>query len=939
MRAAVFFLVLSLFAGSTAHAADPAGDVFPFPVTERTLPNGLKVVVVPTDFPGLVALHINVQVGSRNELEPGKTGFAHLFEHMMFHGTKANPEAVYQAAMTAAGARQNAYTTSDYTDYFATFAKDDLDKVLSLEADRFQNLVFDEGQLKTESRAVLGEYNKNSADPWSKLDEKLRDSAFLSHPYKHTTMGFLKDIEDMPNQYAYARDFFGRWYRPERTTVIVVGDVQASTASALVEKHFGAWKQGAEVPPIAPEHGSNGPLYVHVPWESESLPWVVLAFHGPAFSATDPRHGATQLLLDLYFGETSELYKRLVTHEQKVDALAAHMPFSKDPDLVVIAARLKKPGDAIAVRDALLGTVAEARGALVPAARLQAAKSSSRYGFASELTSSASIASHLAEWMAFERRVGTVNDYFRTLASITPEQVRDAALGLFTDEQMVIATLAHGNVSPEMGRVPKLKTLETQRKERSTVDMLVRNTSLPMIDTAIVFDVGSAHDPKGKEGLASLAASMVTDAGSDDARIDEIHEKLYPMSANVGAQVDKEVTVIRASAHLDVWNAFADVAFPMLVSPGFRSQDFTRLRDAQLAALTQDLRDSNEEELGKERLQGVVYRGTAYAHPALGTVAGLKAITLDDVKAFVAKHYVRNNMTVGLAGHASDQIVERVRSELGKLPAGERTKAPKVVVPDAKGVSVDIVAKDTRATAVSMGHPIDVTRGHPDFVALYLARTWLGEHRSTMAHLFKRLREARGLNYGDYAYIEGFPGGMFRLFPTPNRPRHHQMFEVWIRPVQPKNTLFAIHAAMFELDKLVASGMTQADVDATRTYLMKNVFVMASSQDEQLGYTLDSRWFGIPEFTQYMRDGLSALTAEQVNAAIRRHIRPKDMRIVIVTKDANGLKAAIQKDGPSSITYDAPKPDELLAEDAKINARKVGASSVTVTPVNEVFAR
>ncbi|MBC7795057.1 MAG: insulinase family protein, partial [Clostridia bacterium] len=239
MRAVVITLLVGLVR-STAYASpvpDFAGDVFPFASTEKTLSNGLKIVVVPTDFPGIVALHINVQVGSRNETEPGKTGFAHLFEHMMFRGTKANPEAKYQAAMAAAGARQNAYTEDDYTDYFATFSKDDLDRVLALEADRFMNLAFDENQIRTEARAVLGEYNKNSADPWNKLEEKLRDSAFSSHPYKHTTMGLIADIEDMPNQYAFAREFYGKWYRPERTTVIVVGDVQASAVSAMVEKY------------------------------------------------------------------------------------------------------------------------------------------------------------------------------------------------------------------------------------------------------------------------------------------------------------------------------------------------------------------------------------------------------------------------------------------------------------------------------------------------------------------------------------------------------------------------------------------------------------------------------------------------------------------------------------------------------------------------------
>jgi zinc protease len=201
--------------------------------------------VVPTGFPNLVSVTIPVQTGSRNEVEPGKSGFAHFFEHMMFRGTKAYPPEKYQDIITKAGARQNAYTSDDLTNYYTTFAKQDLETVLKVEADRFQHLDYSEAAFKTESRAVLGEYNKNSANPMQKLFEVQRDAAFNTHTYKHTTMGFLKDIEDMPNQYQYSKVFFDRWYRPERTTIIIAGDVDPKSAIALVEKYWSGWKKAA----------------------------------------------------------------------------------------------------------------------------------------------------------------------------------------------------------------------------------------------------------------------------------------------------------------------------------------------------------------------------------------------------------------------------------------------------------------------------------------------------------------------------------------------------------------------------------------------------------------------------------------------------------------------------------------------------------------------
>src|SRR5688572_18781362 len=135
----------------------PAGErpLLPFTAAERTLANGLKVIVVPTGFPNIVSLQIPVQTGSRNEVEPGKSGFAHFFEHMMFRGTRAYPSEKYQEVLTRAGARGNAYTTDDYTNYHITFSKEDLRTILAIEADRFQNLAYSEEDFKTESRAVL----------------------------------------------------------------------------------------------------------------------------------------------------------------------------------------------------------------------------------------------------------------------------------------------------------------------------------------------------------------------------------------------------------------------------------------------------------------------------------------------------------------------------------------------------------------------------------------------------------------------------------------------------------------------------------------------------------------------------------------------------------------------------------------------------------------
>ena len=955
-------ILLALTAALAAQSPAPrssSSDIMPFAATERTLANGLRVIVVPTGFPSLVSIDIPVQTGSRNEFESGKSGFAHFFEHLMFRGTPNTPPEKYRAVMTKAGARENASTGDDRTHYYATFAKEDLETIVGLYADMFQHLAYSETDFKTEARAILGEYNKNSADPLEKLIEVQRDRFYQSHTYKHTTMGFIQDIEDMPNEYEYSKVFFERWYRPQYTTIILAGDVTADGVMPLVEKYWGGWKGGTATPPNVPqEPAPKGPQYVHVPWQSDTLPFVTVGFPGPAFDEQSKDTAAIQILSTLYFGRTSELYKKLVVNEQKVDDLDVDVPTSFDPSLFTVLARVKKAADTMYVRDQILSTIAEARASQLPATRVAEAKSSSRYAFARTLDSTERIAAVLSRYVVYRRSFGTLNNFYRTLESVTAADIQATARKYFTNAGLIVTTLARDPLPPGIATLPSLDGVQFTRSQEGgsapvevaslpsgsaagSIATVLQKSVIPQLDVKLLFTIGSAHDPVGKEGLAALTASMITEAGSKALTIEQIEKALYPMAGSFTHQTDKEMTAFTARIHRDEWRRFFAIVLPQLLEPGFRREDFERLREAQRNALIQDLRSNNEEELGKEQLQVNIFRGTRYGHVALGTMAGLSSITLDDVKAFAAGMYTRANLTLGISGDASDEMVRTVQSAVARLPAGPAAARVTVAGTRPAANEVEILEKDTRATAISFGFPIDVTRSHPDFPALSVARAALGEHRLTWGRLFQRIREVRGMNYGDYAYIEAYPGGMFSSFPAPNLARQRQIFEIWIRPVVPANAQMALRIAVFELQKLVRNGLTREEFEATRDYLMKSVYVMTARQDEQLGYALDSRWYGIGEFTASMRDALQKLTVEDVNRAIARHLSADRLSIVIVTKDAAALKQALVSDAFSSIKYDGEKPAALLDEDKIVGALKLNVTDdrVRVTPIAEVFAR
>src|ERR1700730_4941365 len=372
------FVVMLLTTG-TFVALNAQMKTFPFSYTQQDLPNGLRLITIPTDSPNLVSIYIVVQTGSRNEVEPGKSGFAHLFEHMMFRGTAKYPPEKYNQILQRAGAASNAFTSDDLTAFYTTFSKEDLAQILAMEADRFQTLKYTPENFKTETGAVLGEYNKNSSDPEEKLDEVLHDTAFDRHTYKHTTMGFLKDVQDMPNQYDYSLKFFDRYSRPEYSTIVIAGDVDAKQARALVDQYWGNWKRGSYHPDIPAEPVQQGPREKHIDWPSPTLPLLEIAFHGPAYSDTDKDWAALDALATLAFSRNSDLYEKLVVREQKVDRLRGDMPRSVDPNLFAIEARVKNPDDLPYVRAQILDTIKRFQDELVPAEKLSAVQNRERY--------------------------------------------------------------------------------------------------------------------------------------------------------------------------------------------------------------------------------------------------------------------------------------------------------------------------------------------------------------------------------------------------------------------------------------------------------------------------------------------------------------------------------------------------------------------------------
>ena len=415
--------------------------VFPYQYEVQTLDNGLKAILVPMPGSGLVSYYSIVRTGSRDEVEAGHTGFAHFFEHMMFRGTEKFPADVRERIVTGMGANANAYTTDDFTCYYMNVAAEDLPRVVELEADRFQNLSYAEPVFQTEAGAVYGEYRKNRTQPFSVLSEALQNKAFEVHTYKHTTIGFEKDIAAMPTRYEYSKTFFARFYRPENVILLVTGDFDPQTVGAMIRKHYEGWKPGYQAPAVQPEPEQTAERSLEVSYDGRTLPILTIAWKAPAFDPARKETAAGALLGDLLFGETSLAYRELVLDKRLAQRLSAGFRLSRDPGLWIVSATVTGEQNLPAVREAIDRAVAQIMMAPPAAKDLDDLKRRIRYGFLMGMDTPDHVAGGLARFIALGGGIESVDALFATMERVTPGDIQAAAARYLTAERRTVAVL------------------------------------------------------------------------------------------------------------------------------------------------------------------------------------------------------------------------------------------------------------------------------------------------------------------------------------------------------------------------------------------------------------------------------------------------------------------------------------------------------------------
>lgn len=414
--------------------------------TETTLANGLRVILHEDRSTPIVHLELWYHVGSKDE-KPGRTGFAHLFEHMMFKGSKNLEPDQHPSWLTSIGGQANATTNEDATVYWETVPSHFLPLVLWLEADRMASLRVDESIFKNE-REVVKEERRMRVDnpPFGRLSEIIYEQIFTTHPYRYQTIGSMKDLEAASIE--DVRDFYRTYYVPNNATLVLAGDFDSAEAMALVEKYLGRVPRGRDIVreiPAEPAQTRERRVRVEEGWP---LPAVVVAHRVPADGDTDayPMHIAAKILSD---GQSSRIYKRLVYDDRVAMAAFGDAKIIEDPNLFTAIAVVQPGQSPDTAVDALVDELERMRREPVTPAELDRAKRQFARDYILGRETVQQKAGVLAHAAVIHDDLGTADGEFELFMSVTAEDVQRVAARYFSPEtRNVITVMPRGSSTP-----------------------------------------------------------------------------------------------------------------------------------------------------------------------------------------------------------------------------------------------------------------------------------------------------------------------------------------------------------------------------------------------------------------------------------------------------------------------------------------------------------
>jgi zinc protease len=863
--------------------------------TEYKLKNGLRVILHEDRSTPVVSVGVWYHVGSKNEVE-GRTGFAHLFEHMMFQGSK-NYNADYFTPLQEAGANINGTTNQDRTWYFETVPSNFLELALFMEADRMGGLLEAMTQDKLDNqRDVVKNERRQRVDnqPYGSAFEKIGEIMYpKGHPYNWTTIGSLEDLQAASME--DVKSFFRQYYVPNNTILVLSGDFDEKKARGWVDKYFSPIATGGAIKrpdPAQPrlEKEIRTDIEDSVPLARRYFVW-----HGVrSFAADEPALDFLSFILSN--GRTSRLQSNLIYGKEIAQQVGAFSGTSEIAGLFQIQATAR-PGKSLDdIEKEIDAEVARIKAAPPTADEMSRAlnsiESQSIYGLqtvlgkAGQLTTYAGYLGKPNWFQADLDRYRTVtpadvqrvaNTYLtanRLVMTYSPrageaarsQRAADRTTTAKTDAKKDEAMIAEQTAKlPKPGPDPKfsLPPIEKTKLSNGMNLWMVEQRELPMVSMNMVFGTGSSNEPDGKTGVASITSQLLDD-GTATRSAGDIANQLQSIGANMGSFSGWDSTNVTMQTLTKNLDKAIDIYADIVQNPAFPAKEVESLRGRLLVGLRQQKSNPNA-------ISDVVYNKVLYGNHPYGrsnTEASIKAITRDDLVGYYGSTYRPNNATLIVVGSFDKAAIKsQLEKAFGGWKGGEISAKDLGTAKSLEKAGIYLVDRPNSAQSVVSVGQVGVDRLNPDYYSLLVMNTILGGGFTSRINM--NLREDKGYTYGARS------GFVFRRGAGPFSAGGD---------IQTAVTKEAIEEFMKELNDIRGGRpVTQKELDYNKQSLIRRYpsgFETVGAISNQLANLVT---YGLPD--SYFNDYISkvnAVTIEDVDRVAKKYLDPSKMAIVIV---------------------------------------------------------
>ena len=915
----LFFTLMGIFPAS--HAAPIAVSGFTHVKTVgaideyRLNSNGLQVLLMPEHSSPTLTLMVTYRVGSRNEVT-GTTGATHLLEHLMFKGSKNyNREKGNNVdqILERTGAQYNATTWTDRTNYYANMGREHLDTVMALEADRMRNLLLRESDRQPEMTVVRNEFEMGENSPIQALYKELYQTAFVAHPYHHSTIGHRSDIEKVSID--KLRAFYDTYYWPNNATITVIGDFEPAQALALVKKRFGIYPRSPKaIPEIYTEEPAQTGARRTIVKRPGELGVVAISHKIPP--STHPDFPAVLMMSAILAdGKNSRLYQT-ITNQNLATGAEADVGIFRDTSLHTVFAPLAPNVKHEEVEKRILQEIERLKKDGATAAELQAAKAKNAADSAYKLDGSFGIAGQLNEfiaagdWTLFYRLDTALQNvtladvqrvaqkYLQEDTSTTGWFVPVKANGEKEKSEKVASLNVHDAIQPAYYRDPRLKnSTNTMQKgaanaqpASATAEISTKNNIADKVQRSTI--AGTGIDflayPMGVKNVVTLRATfpagrsqqlhrganpaiptltaMLLDEGTTTQDKFAITQKLEAVGASMAFSAGNDLLSVSAQMLKKDMPLVLGLMAEQLRTPAFHPEEFAKAKKKLIAGLQRSLEstDSRASDAYNRRIypQGHLNHGLSNEE----ALAAIEAATLDEVKAFHQTYYGTAAMKLVMTG---DIDVAATQSVLAQVFAGWNNGQPlpqtAQPAPSSQAAVLDVKMDGKTSVSVILGQPTGLRYRDPDYHALRIATAILGS--GFTGRLMATVRDQEGLTYSIGASLQNdtFHDGDWHIGAS----------------FAPELLEKGIASTRYQLKKWFDAGVTEAEVRDRKSNLIGAFQVslattggMASALVGAVNRGYEPRW--LDELPAH----LEAITTPQVNAAIRQYLKPENMVLV-----------------------------------------------------------